>query len=225
MALIVCMGASRIARMMPEYIWQLSTKGIPAYVEPLEIKSHLDGTMGLCLHLWRKFATMWKEYDRIVVTDAFDVLCFGNAEEIEAKIPEHPVLAAERNSYPEQIQVDETLPWKYVNGGMLAGSPRGIMSFCEDIESHPDYDPNMVGQQWLNRRLAEDWWAVRLDTYTHLFYCMVRDNEDYPIAQKNGRPMNSATCEQPNFIHFNGSWPDQPFRDMLANNAETPAYR
>lgn len=227
---IVIMGASRSAKMMPRYLSQLIVAEIPYHVEPLRIVSPSDGTMGFVVDHFSRMAHQFSEYSRLVLTDAWDVMFWGDRQSLSARLSlfaPHVLFGAERNCYPEphladaiaaNYQPTPSTPWRFLNGGCLTGSPAEIIQWCETVQKHPEYDPAMIGQQWLNRRLAENSPLTRIDFRTHLFYCLFREDEGNELVLQDGKPFNSLTGSSPLFTHFNGSWPPQPFLRMMGEN-------
>ena len=222
---IVCMGASRSNKLMPKYLQQLESANISYHVMPLSITSPSDGKLGWCIDNYRNLAQQFSNYDRIILTDAWDVLCYATRDQIEKILPRispQVMFAAERNCYPEpnlsfsiKSWIGEDVLWCYLNGGMLTASPQELLNWCDAVQNHPAYDPFMIGQQWLNRRLAEKSDLVWIDWSTELFYCMFMEDQKPTLENKNGRPHNTYTGEFPSFIHFNGSWPPEPFLRMM----------
>lgn len=217
--LLVITGASSIQKLMPTYLDQLRMADIPIHVEPLPPYFNPNlGVLGFTISSMRKLLVQHPA-EKIVITDAFDVLFYGTKEEVIAKVPEEGVImAAERNCYPEpflSIHIDGPTPWRYVNGGMWAGTPTSLLKWCDSIEDDLTYDPNVLGQLWFNRRLAAGTDLVNLDYRTELFYCMFLEDQGNEMQIVNGRPTNTLCGTHPPFLHFNGSWPSEPFRRMM----------
>lgn len=225
---LVIMGASCSNKLMPKYRGQLEAASIPYHVEPLpNITSPSDGTMGFCVDAFSRFAERFENYNRLILTDAWDVLFYGDHESLTDRLnlfAPHVLFAAERNCYPEAHLADSiaanykptpTMPWRFLNGGMLTASPDELWRWCRAVERHPQYDAKMIGQQWLNRRMAENSPLARIDIQTCLFYCMYREDEGMELVVKDGRPYNTLTGTYPPLIHFNGSWNPEPFLTMM----------
>jgi hypothetical protein len=204
---------------MEKYHDQLAAVGIPFHVEHVNMGSPSDGTMSLILRNIRKFATLFSSYEKIVITDAWDILCYGSREDIMKAIPDDRVLwAAERNCYPEPYLAESIpgeTPWRFVNGGGVAGTPSALLSFADKCENHPSYDPSMIGQQWKNRRLAEKWDQLSVDQETRLMYCMYLEHIAPALGRVDDRPYNYATGQYPCFVHFNGSYSPKDFLEMM----------
>lgn len=231
MKLLLVMAASCSNKLMPKYVAQLTESKIPFYIESLsEMNSPSDGTMGLCVRKWSEFAERFENYERLILTDAWDVLFYGDRDSLAQRLSlfaPHVLFAGERNCYPEPELAEKisanyhpqpTLPWRFMNGGMLTASPDELWRWCREVERHPQYDAAMIGQQWLNRRMAENSPLARIDSQTHLFYCMYREDEGMELAVKDGKPYNTLAGTYPIFLHFNGSWSPEPFLTMMEGN-------
>lgn len=225
---IVCLGASKPAKLMSRYLNQLTTSSIPYHITTLILTSPSDGRMGLCVAYYRQLAQEFSSHSRLIITDAWDVLCYGSYEDIASiliSIPPTVLFAAERNCYPEPElasvisahwnSTQGSIPWLYANGGMLTASPAELLLWCDLVERHPAYDPDMIGQQWLNRRLTEGSELVSIDSRTNLFYCMYMEDQSPALRNVAGMPHNILTNTFPKFIHFNGSWPWDHFLGMM----------
>ncbi len=196
------------------YFSQLEKAGIPYRVYSNQMTSPNDGNLGNCTREWRRWAEE-NPCDRLIVTDAWDVLCYGTREQLEEVLtdfPPYPIFAAERNCYPEPHiakEIEIPGPWSFVNGGMFTSSPEDLYNWCNLIDLHPDTDPSMLMQQWLNRRLREKDPLVKIDWKTKLFYCHFIDRGELEV--RDGRPYNTVHGTLPVLHHFNGSWPWEPF--------------
>lgn len=216
---IVIMGASKPNKLMPRYLEQLRAAGVKHEVETVTMNSPNDGTLGRCVSDWYRLAERFSSLDRLILTDAWDVLCFASIEEISDALyclPPSPAFAAEKNCYPEAslaASIPDRGPWRFVNGGMLTASPSELTAWCRLVESHPAYDPSMLGQKWLNRRLAENSSLVEIDWCCALFQCMYLDEGE--VTVRDGRPHNTVTNTFPCWVHFNGSWPYEPFLEKM----------
>lgn len=219
MEFIVIMGASKPNKLMQLYLEQLQKAGIPHEAETISMGSPNDGTLGRCVSDWRRLAARFSGYDRLILTDAWDVLCYASKEEISEALscfPPSPIFAGEKNCYPEAslaASVPDRGPWRFVNAGMLTASPSELAAWCSLVEAHPAYDPSMLGQKWFNRRLAENSPLVEIDWMTYLFFCMYMDNGEMVIS--NGKPYNTVHDTFPKFQHWNGSWPYEPFLEKM----------
>jgi len=218
---ILLTNASASSKLMPMYLSQLLAAEIPHRVYNEMMTSPNDGSMGRCIEAWRRWAQENASYDRLIITDAWDVLCYGTKEQVAEALPKYPIVvfAAERNCYPEPELATRIgnwgTPWNFVNAGMLTASPQGLIDWCAAVEAHPQYDPGMLGQQWLNRRWSEASDLIHIDFRTRLFYCMFLESQEPYMMKMEGRPFNSYTGNFPPLVHFNGSWPWQPFLEMM----------
>lgn len=227
---IVLMAASRPNKLMTKYLAQLEKGNISYNVDYLNITTPSVG-LGYCLETFRQLARRFSSYDRLIITDAWDVLCYGTREEIAqtlSTLSPSVLFASERNCYPEPhlaAKIDSyhvlppRYPWRYVNGGALTASPQSLLSWCDEVERHPAYDSEMIGQQWLNRRRAEGNPLIGIDWATHLFYCMFLEHVSPELVRhETGLPYNKLTGTSPRFIHFNGGCDWTPFLTMMGES-------
>ncbi|MDE2105683.1 MAG: hypothetical protein KGL39_51120, partial [Patescibacteria group bacterium] len=203
-SVLVILGASRSNKLMPRYLDQLQAGGINFHVESLpELTSSSDGTLGWCVRKWMDFAERFERYERLVLTDAWDVLFFGDRDELCWKLSlfaPHVLFASEKNCYPEGFLADKIKgegPHKFVNGGMLTASPDELWRWCREVERHSEYEPRMIGQQWMNRRLAEQSPLARIDSQTQLFFCLFGGYDE--LEFENGRMVNRMYGTRPLF--------------------------
>lgn len=206
---------------MGKYITHMETANIP-YRVYVNTGGSDDGKLGRCVENWAKYAEEHSAFDRLILTDAWDVLAVNDHQWIEEKLAEMPekvVFGAEQNCWPEpQLRelIAGGMPWRFANGGMLTASPKALIRWCEDVQKHQEYAPNEYTQQWLNRRLADRTFPVYLDRGTRLFYCMILENGQ--LQPKDGRLWNSVCDSYPSFIHFNGNQPWGNVLEMLKEN-------
>lgn len=195
---------------MEEYIGQLHAAHIHTHIDTIK-DFDAANTLGEIVKNYRRLVGQFSDYRSIVFTDAFDVLFYGTREQVIDKVPERGVLlGAERNCYPDPTLKDKmpgSTPWRFMNGGLLAGTPENILEWLEGIEGHPYYIPEMCNQAFFNLvRLNNQYSPVcPLDESTNLFYCLHSDIGE--LQFKNGLPVNTVTGTHPNFIHANGQWP------------------
>lgn len=216
--LIVVAGCTHREGFVNEYEQQLKLAGIELYLAPLQnLPAGANSiTMERRIEYIRSMATRFRDYAKIIMTDAWDVLFYGDKEEVIAKIPDTLIVSAERNCYPEPHLVprfESASPWKYANNGMLAGSPEYILNWLGWAEQMPDL--GILDQAWFNRRIAEDSACVVLDEKTDLFYVVSSTQEDGSLQMRHGIPYNSRFNTYPNFFHFSGKCPDDRFRAMM----------
>jgi hypothetical protein len=220
--LIVVAGATHREGFIDEYEQQLANAGIQFHLEPL---SDLPGgansiTIRRRLAYMRAMCDKFSDYERIVMTDAWDVLFFGTKEEVLEKVPSTGLLVStERNCYPEPglaPQFTSASPWRFMNNGMLCGVPGEILKWCGEADGHGDM--NILDQAWFNRARAKKspWFGA--DEHTMIFYVVSATQEDGALQVKHGRPWNTRYDSFPNFIHFSGKCPSEGVRAMIKEN-------
>lgn len=211
---IVTMAVSSIRGMLTEYILRLSSAGITVNVDNIEEVRQFLGrehqfSISVKLATLRFIAKRFSGYEFIVTSDGWDVNFYGNREELISRIPREGVLwAAEKNCWPNADlaeMVPDNGPWKYVNGGLLAGTPKSIMEMCDRIEAHPLYDPNMIDQEFMNLLLSGGSEDFTLDWKTNLFFCLHGGHDE--LEFRWGMPYNKVHKTWPLFVHANGNWP------------------
>lgn len=191
------------AGLLAQYQEQLQNAGMPLAIEPLREMPHNVGNLEFKIKNFREALEKYRA-KRIVFSDAWDVLFYGTKDEVISKIPD-VLCAAERNCWPDAYLAEYFkggTPWKFFNGGLMAGTRDGLLDWLERIEKHPQYQPKLIDQQWFNFRLMECDPIAPVDEYTRLFYCMILEQGE--LQFKNGRPANTLLGTAPNFIHFNG---------------------
>ena len=207
--LLVVMGASCTAGSMPVYLKQLEDAKIDYYVKPLN-PSDVGGSGGdlaYKVRTIREFANQFNYYERIVMTDAFDVTLFcDDRDRLIQRIPtDHVLWAAEKNCYPDPSIADK-IPdrglHRFANGGMLCGSPASLLDWCARAEVHPMYVCNGLDQYFYNLLLSANDPLMVIDHQTELFFCLFRG---YPELEfEKGYPVNTTYGTRPSFIHANG---------------------
>jgi hypothetical protein len=208
--LIVIMGASCVKGYLSQYLLQLREAGIDSHVEDLSRMSipPLGGSLDIKVSQMRDLAIRFSHYERIVFSDAFDVVFLGKRDDVISKIPkDHVLWAAEKNCYPDQNIapfIPKRTPWPFVNGGLLCGTPISVLEWCSNAETHPAYNPSMLDQQFNNILLSEQSPLCVIDDVTKLFFCIFGGYEE--LEFDNGSPVNSVYGTRPNFLHFNGHW-------------------
>lgn len=214
---IVVAGATHYEHLMSEYEQTLRDAEVPFHFETVEPMA--DGpnsmTMRRKISFVRAMAEQFSEYDRVVISDAFDVLFVGRREELALKLPDYVVVSAERNCYPEphlSPRFSSPGPWRYVNAGLMSGSPDRLISWCDRIAAMTEID--ILDQAWLNRRASEHSDLFVLDEITAAFYT-VSTHEDGKLKFRDGRPWNSMFDTEPNFFHFSGRCSPESFRNSL----------
>lgn len=204
---------------MPLYLLQLEAAVIDYHIEPLE---SVDSTIASKLRYVRKMARQFWEYDSIVFTDAFDMQFFGHAEDVAWKAPlSGVVLAAERNCHPPEcksLNIPDVGPWRYANGGGMAGDPQSLLEWCDGIDKHPLYRAEKIDQQLLNELIAEGSDLARIDSRTRLFFCLYGGYDELDFAR--GMPINMKYATRPHFIHANGGWSTAEFHERRQRRAQ-----
>jgi hypothetical protein len=197
------------------YLSQLEAAEIDHHCDPLTSFPANGGSLQYKLNGLRSRVLPYLHYDKVIFTDGHDMTFWGAKEDVLTKIPDKGVLlAAERNCYPEPELarvINNPLPWKYVNGGWLAGSPQSFLAWLTAIEQHPLYEANMLDQGWFNRRLAEGDPLIKIDDTTSLCYCFYGEEGSIADLQFDEalKPMNTLTGTRPAFLHANGHWPSE----------------
>ena len=205
---IIIMGASQVAGTMPLYLQQLSSAGIPVHVEPYAWAHWIgrNGTLQEKIEIYRQMAHRFREYERLVFTDAWDVTFYGTKEELIERIPNDRILlAAEKNCYPDPNiapLVPDRGPWRFANGGAHCGTPEAYLAWCDAIDQ-TGY-PNMIDQGWFNYLLSQNHPAMQIDHRTELFFCLFCGYEELEFIK--GKPHNTLHDTHPLFVHANGKW-------------------
>lgn len=214
---IVVVHATERKYLMDEYEAQLKEQEIPLHVEPVELPDGIGSmTMRWRLEYWQRMCRKFSDYDRIVFTDAWDVLFYGPKEQLFWSIP--PILmSAERNCWPDESLAGNALfcgPWRFPNPGMLAGYPL----YIERMATYGlmEHGLKIMDQLWCNRN-----GGFPLDSYTTLFYVASADKEDGSLRTAMGVPFNSRYKTFPQFIHFAGPCHPDRFRAMLRGEVES----
>ena len=147
-------------------------------------------------------------YRKIVFSDAFDVLFYGTKDQVMQAIPDDDVLlAAEKICFPDlylSSYFEGTTPWRFVNGGVMAGTPENVSRWLDAVEADPGYHPALIDQQFLNLRLLQGSPLTPIDSTTKLFFCMAKEAGELDFD--HGRPLNTLCGTAPCFFHFNGHW-------------------
>ncbi len=203
--LLVTMGASEVRGYMAEYLGQLQDAGIETNIDKLGDFPNKNGggTLGFQIKKERELAQRFSDYEKIVFTDAWDVLFYGTKADVICKIPDdYVLLGAERNCYPDALPIAGDTPWRFTNGGLMAGSPKNILAWLDGLERHPLYRPDDINQRLYNLLLLQGSELVSIDSRTELFYCLILDNAE--LQFERGLPVNTLCGTHPNFIHANG---------------------
>ena len=205
--LLVVMGATKVRGTMNLYMRQLSDAGIEVYARDI---SGLDApfNLGMKIEYMRWAGSMFSHYEKLVLSDSFDVTFHVFRNSVLRKIPDDGVLwAAEKNCYPDKSiedRIPNVGPRRFANGGLLCGTPRAIVEWANAAQSHPGYRADMLDQEFLNERLAESSPLCRIDSRAEIFCCLYGGYEE--LEFNNGIPRNRDTGTSPNFLHANGNW-------------------
>jgi hypothetical protein len=210
-SLIVITAASCEKGTLALYREQLLNAGIPFHVEDISSQHipPLGGNSGIKTQSMIDLSTRFSDYQKIIFTDAFDMLFFGDKQSVLAKIPSDRVLwGAEKNCYPDQSiasLVPDRGPARFANGGLLAGTPAAMIDWATRLRERPSYHPNVLDQQYLNLYLAENNDLMcTIDHTSSLFFCLFGG---YPELEfERGLPVNRMYDTHPNFCHANGHW-------------------
>jgi hypothetical protein len=213
--IIVVSAITERRHMIDEYEDQLAAAGIDFHLEPITLANGIASiTARWKFEFMRRMCERFDMYERIVFTDAWDVLFFGTKGELMEKLPEELLVSAERNCWPEPgLPSRFSRPWCYVNAGMEAGDPMAIYNWCNRSLTMPDLD--LMDQAWFNRQLTDISRLRAIDCSTSLFYTVSYDREDCSLRLKNGKLWNSRFDTYPQFFHFAGPCSSVPFRAML----------
>jgi hypothetical protein len=215
--ILVSTAVSKVDGMLTENLRRLSSEGITVNLE--SIGGQAFG-IGFKINLIRRLAKQFSDYEFLILSDGWDVMFYGTKQELMERIPRDRVLwAAEKNCWPyaelEKVIPDRG-PWRFANGGLLAGTPQNFLSMCNLIEAHPRYDPQHIDQGFMDLLLAEGADFFAIDSMTHLFFCLFKGYDELQFHQ--GRPFNALHETWPLFIHANGHWPaDEMFRKYEAS--------
>lgn len=215
---IVVSYATHRAGLLDEYEAQLAAAGIDFHLETVELQDGINSvTARWKFEFMRRMCERFAEYESIVFSDAWDVLFFGSKESLLSTFPEVIVVSAERNCWPEPELKDKiwgAWPWRYANAGLIAGSTRKIASVSANVLRFAS-DLDILEQAWMNRRLSKSMEFPLLDRTTGIFYT-VSDGENSPLSRlSDGRIWNGLCNTFPQFFHFSGKCPTEPFRRML----------
>lgn len=213
---IVVSYATHRAGLLDEYEAQLAAAGIEFHMEPVELPDGINSvTARWKFEFMRRMCERFSDYLRIVFTDAWDILFFGTKAEVIGK-PVRFMISGERNCWPEVDMEDRFTfdsPWRFCNAGVIFGSPYGVIDWCDDALKYGDI--HLLEQTWLNRHKAANDISIPINTSTSMSYVVSRDKEDGSLRINDGRLYNSLYGTYPQFFHFSGKCPTEPFRRML----------
>lgn len=203
--------------MIDEYEDRLAAAEIDFHIEPVTLADGIGSvTARWKFEYMRRMAERFSEYERIVFTDAWDVLFFGSKADLLPQIPANFLVSAERNCWPEgdlAAQIESDSAWKFCNAGMSCGSPERILEWIQGAMKCADLD--LMEQVWFNRRLVDGAWPVWLDWGTSIFYTVSYDREAGELGIVDGKLVNTRYDSRPQFFHFAGPCSSVSFRAML----------
>lgn len=214
---IVVSYATHRAGLLDEYEAQLAAAGIDFHLETVELEDGINSvTARWKFEFMRRMCERFKEYERIVFTDAWDVLFFGTKADLLKRLPEYLVISAERQCWPDPTVAEgftSDSPWRFCNAGIMGGNRNSVILTA--IHSLSADDLELMEQEWLNKQLSEQGGSEFIDERTEVFYTVSADKEDGSLSSIDGRPWNWTTDTHPQFFHFSGQCPTEPFRRML----------
>jgi len=217
--LLVIMACTKSHGTMEKYLGQLHVAGIDTHVEPITDWPTAN-TLGAQVEGQRRLAEKFSDYRYLIFSDAFDVTFYGEKSEVLKKIPNNDVLiAAERNCSPDaslEKHMPGSTPWRFVNGGLFAGTPQSFLRWLDAIESHPIYNPKFLNQGFFNILRFNNSPLVRIDHHTELFYVLHHEQDE--LQFEKGMPVNTIFGSRPNFLHAAGKW---PMKGIMARRDES----
>jgi hypothetical protein len=214
--LLVFAAASKCDRCLPLLQRQLYEAGIDFYLHayprystwaqvsaPQTLLDNLDLVLSL-------------GYEKIVMVDAFDVLFFGTKEELAAKVTDRVTFCADRNLVPSELGEENFpvtgTPWRFLNGGAVAGTGDALAEFREYMGRLPQ-DAGETGNTALNRALMQGTTRFGIDSDTRLFYNTYLDAGE--LTCREGRPFNRLAGTFPSFLHLAGGARPEPFLERF----------
>lgn len=221
---IVVMHATHRAHLMDEYEGQLRDAGIDHHVEPVTLPDGINSmTIEWRLNFWERMCQQFSGYERIVFTDAWDVLFYGTKDALLPKIP-NVLISAERNCWPDEtlaVKYRNDSPWRFPNPGCMAGYPDVIVTWVDIIRRLAFPDMQEMDQLWFCKRSIDHPILVPLDTKTTMFYVASQDQEDKSLTLSEDLGLyNMRFGTYPQFVHFAGPCHPDPFRAMLRGEVD-----
>lgn len=221
---IVIFGATGMHGTLPLYLGQLQAAGIDVFMHDASDRPNQNGggNLGYRVEVFRKYARLYREYEFIIFTDGFDMTFWGTKKSLLAKLDGRFLIhAAEKNCYPDpqvavSIPARLNSPWRFANGGWVAGTPVDFELWCEAAEKHRFYDPNFLDQRFLNLLLVEGKGLCEIDDTTQLCFCLFGGYDELQFV--HGYPVNTMFDTYPLFLHANGRWPAE---EMFARQKES----
>lgn len=206
--LIVSMSVSAVNGMMTDYVRRLSSEGIEVNIDPIAGQSF---GLGAKLVSIRNLARRFAAYEMVILSDGWDVMFYGTKSDVMVapRSRDRVLWASEKNCWPhpELAQyIPGRGPWRFVNGGLLAGSPKAFLDMCDRIEAHPGYNAAYIDQGFMNFLLTQDNADFfDIDWKTNLFFCLHLGHDE--LEFRGGIPFNTVHKTYPSFVHANGHWP------------------
>lgn len=217
--LIVVAHATERKYLLDEYEGQLREAQIDFHLE--DVSPLPDGigsmTMRWRLNYWKRMCKKFADYDRIVFSDAWDVLFYGN-KWVTWRIPPF-LMSAERNCWPDEslsVHYKFRSPWRFPNPGMMAGYPEYISAWIDILRAGLKANMDVMDQLAFCQLAANHPELVPLDVYTSLFYVVSADKEDGSLRHLS----NTRYGTRPYFFHFAGTCHPDPFRAMLSGEVD-----
>lgn len=222
--IVVCYATHR-AGLMDEYEQQLKDADIPLHIEPVSLPDGINSvTARWKFEYMRRMCSKFADYDRIVFTDAWDVLFYGSKNYLMA-MDDFPMVGGERNCWPDpklapHIMSSQTpaSPWRFCNAGVISGMTASLGLVCNRALSMSGLD--RLEQDWFNNLFAfEDDIGIDCDELTEVSYTVSYDKEDGSLTYFDS-PFNKKYGTYPQFLHFSGKCPTEPFRAMLRGEVD-----
>ena len=216
--LIVFTAASKRSRLFDLLERQLAEAALPLHVKVYPRGSSWASISTTEMMLANIEEALSLGHEKIVMIDAFDMLFFGNKDEIVAKIPDRVLFCADRNLVPPTMDESKfpstETPWRFVNGGGMAGTRGAFERFVDSIRSQGYDDATETNNTVFNRILSSGGdRAFDIDGRAEIFHNMYLGEGE--LSVRDGRPFNGLTGTFPNFFHFTGGADSSGFLEML----------
>lgn len=213
MKTIVVCGVTERAGLLDELESGLAAADLSIYIDTVAPMPEGPNSMTMRRKIGfvRQMAEMFWDHDRIVVSDGWDVLFFG----LPPNLPEQVIVSAESNCYPDSELSPMFMlpgPWKFVNAGLMSGSPKSLIEWCERVEEVGFLD--QLDQGWLNKCLAYGWMNITVDWRTRFFYTVSANESDW-LARDYEGPLNLVHRTRPCFFHFSGKTDPGPWKRLM----------
>ncbi len=230
MKVVIC--ADRINGTMELYLCQLEVARIPTIWGPPKtpIGHEIDEAGKPTGFSWEGKLRFQQETleslppdEKVVLSDGWDVIFQGTAEEAEAKIPSDKILfSGEKNCWPDpQVQKSYPMgptPWMFVNAGSIAG-PAGLLLNAINVGfRNAKLRPELIKDDqrfWTDIFLHDH--RTKIDYQCILFQSMFLLIGGMELGiREGGRLVNLRTKTYPNFFHYNGggNWPEDLLKQL-----------